>query len=188
MGRVEVLSSSCDLLSLRRRVGMIFQKPSPFPFSIYKNIDLPLKEHGVKSKSAREERLVSSLKSVGLWKEVENRLHSSALNLSGGQQQRLCIARTIALEPEVILMDEPCSALDPIASGVVEDLICSLRGSYTVVVVTHNLSQAKRISDDVAFFWLKDGTGALIEHGPCEAIFSRPDHELTAAYVNGARG
>jgi len=187
MGQVEISSTKCDTHSLRKRVGMIFQKPSPFPFSIRKNIALPLQEHGV-SKKDIDEKIEKALRDVGLWGEVQNRLNESACNLSGGQQQRLCIARAIALEPEIILMDEPCSALDPISSGVVEELILSLRGNYTVVVVTHNLAQAKRISDNVAFFWLKNGTGALIEHGSVEKIFNSPEHELTESYISGARG
>ena len=188
MGTVHVSSKNCDTHSLRRRVGMIFQKPSPFPFSIRKNISLPLQEHGITNKKTLDEKIEKALRDVGLWHEVKNRLDESASNLSGGQQQRLCIARAIALEPEVILMDEPCSALDPISSGIVEELILSLRGNYTVIVVTHNLAQAKRISDNVAFFWLENGAGALIEHGSVEKIFNEPEHSLTEAYISGARG
>ena len=177
-----------DVITLRRRVGMIFQKPNPFPLSIRKNIELPLREHGVRQRAAREEIVETVLKDVGLWLEVKDRLNASALALSGGQQQRLCIARALALKPDVILFDEPCSALDPISSGVVEDLIAGLRGRFTVVIVTHNLAQARRIADDVALFWMQNGAGRLIEFGLCRQIFEAPEHELTAAYVNGIRG
>jgi phosphate transport system ATP-binding protein len=177
-----------DVIALRRRVGMIFQKPNPFPLSIRKNIELPLREHGVRQRVACEEIVEAVLKDVGLWPEVKDRLNASALALSGGQQQRLCIARALALKPDVILFDEPCSALDPISSGVVEDLIAGLRHRFTVVIVTHNLAQARRIADDVALFWMQNGAGRLIEFGPCQQIFEAPEHELTAAYVNGIRG
>ena len=174
--------------SLNRRVGMIFQKPNPFPFSIWKNLALPLKEHGVTHRAELDAIIESTLQSVGLWHEVKDRLHTSALALSGGQQQRLCIARTLALKPEVILLDEPCSALDPLSSGTVEDYIASLKGTYTVVIVTHNLAQACRIADWTACFWVQNDSGCLIEHGPTEHIFSCPTHELTAAYVGGKKG
>ena len=177
-----------DAMSLRRRVGMIFQKPSPFPLSIRRNLDLPLREHGVKDKRERQDRLEATLRDVGLWNEVCDRLDSSALALSGGQQQRLCIARALVLRPEVILFDEPCSALDPISSGVVEDLIADLRGRYTVVIVTHNLAQARRIADHTAFFWLVDGAGQLVESGPTTELLESPKDPLTRAYVSGARG
>ncbi len=177
-----------DVIALRRRVGMIFQKPNPFPLSIRKNIELPLREHGVRQRAACEEIVEMVLKDVGLWLEVKDRLNASALALSGGQQQRLCIARALALKPDVILFDEPCSALDPISSGVVEDLIAGLRSRFTVVIVTHNLAQARRIADDVALFWMQNGAGRLIEFGSCQQIFEAPAHELTAAYVNGIRG
>ncbi len=185
LGQTDILSPKCDLNSLRRRVGMIFQKPSPFPFSIWKNIEIALKEHKISNK---EQIIEESLKAVGLWHEVKDRLHSSALRLSGGQQQRLCIARALALKPEVLLMDEPCSALDPIASGVVEDMIAQMRGSFTIIIVTHNLAQARRISDTTSFFWTKNGVGELIEHQETEKIFSNPQHELTASYISGLRG
>jgi phosphate transport system ATP-binding protein len=135
-----------------------------------------------------EQRISTALRDVGLWDEVRDRLDSPAQALSGGQQQRLCIARALVLEPEVLLMDEPCSALDPIASGVVEDLIQRLRGRYTVVIVTHNLAQARRIANYAAFFWMKERVGQLIEFGRCQALFEAPREELTAAYVSGARG
>ncbi len=188
IGDTEVLDPATDVVALRRRVGMIFQKPNPFPLSIRRNLELPLKEHGVRDRDQRQAIARRALAGVGLWDEVSGRLESSALALSGGQQQRLCLARALALEPEVVLLDEPCSALDPISSGVVEDLIASLRGRYTVVIVTHNLAQARRIADRVAFFWVRDGVGRLIEEGEADRIFEQPADELTAAYVRGARG
>ena len=177
-----------DVQALRRRIGMIFQKPNPFPLSIRRNIQMPLREHGIKDRSVLEAKMETALKDVGLWDEVKDRLDSSALALSGGQQQRLCIARALALEPKILLMDEPCSALDPLSSAVVEDLIQSLRGRYTVVIVTHNLAQARRIANYAGFFWAKERTGKLVEFGRCQQIFEFPAHELTAAYVSGARG
>ncbi len=188
IGETEVLDPATDVVALRRRVGMIFQKPNPFPLSILRNLELPLKEHGVRDRDERLHRTRRALADVGLWDEISGRLDASALDLSGGQQQRLCLARALALEPEVVLLDEPCSALDPISSGVVEDLIVSLRGRYTVIIVTHNLAQARRIADRVAFFWVRDGAGRLIEDGETDRIFEAPEDELTAAYVRGARG
>ena len=185
---LDVLNPRTDLLALRRRVGMIFQKPNPFPVSIRRNFELPLKEHGLRGRDQVDAVVERSLRDVGLWDEVKDRLGESALTLSGGQQQRLCIARALALEPEVILCDEPCSALDPVSSGVVEDLIVGLRGPYTVIIVTHNLAQARRIADRAACFWVREGCGRLIEEGCCDDLFEKPRHELTAAYVQGARG
>jgi phosphate transport system ATP-binding protein len=184
----EILHPQCDLLALRRRVGMIFQKPNPFPLSIRRNLDLPLKEHGVGGREEREGRIETALRDVGLWEEVHDRLDASATGLSGGQQQRLCIARALVLEPRVILFDEPCSALDPLASGVVEDLIHSLKGRYTVVIVTHNLAQARRIADSTALFWAVGGAGRLVEEAATEAFFTAPAEALTREYVSGARG
>ncbi len=186
LGTLDVLDPKIDLIALRRRVGMIFQKPNPFPFSIWKNIAFPLKEHGIKNRDRIDSIIETTLQDVGLWDEVKDRLHDSALALSGGQQQRLCIARALALQPEALLMDEPCSALDPISSGIVEDLILSLRERYTVLVVTHNLGQAKRISDYVAFFWVQHDSGRLIEFGSVEQVFESPQHSLTAAYLQAA--
>jgi phosphate transport system ATP-binding protein len=188
LGDTDVLHPSRDVMALRRRVGMIFQRPNPFPLSIRRNLALPLREHGVTDREELERRIYSALRDVGLWEEVRDRLDSPALALSGGQQQRLCIARALVLEPEVLLMDEPCSALDPLASGVVEDLIRGLRGRYTIVIVTHNLAQARRIANYAAFFWMKERVGQLIEFGRCQALFESPRDELTAAYVSGARG
>ncbi len=192
-GRIRINGSDIhgparDVQALRRQIGMVFQKPTPFPLSIYRNIELPLHEHGVKRRVDTVAIIEQVLRDVGLWDEVHDRLHSSALSLSGGQQQRLCIARALALNPRILLMDEPCSALDPIASGIVEDLISRLRGRYTIVIVTHNLAQARRIANYAAFFWIRGQAGSLVEFGHCRQIFESPAHELTAAYVNGARG
>lgn len=188
IGALEVLDKRINTIALRRRVGMIFQKPNPFPLSIWKNLELPLQEHGIRNREQTKAIIETTLRDVGLWEEVKDRLQTSALALSGGQQQRLCIARALALQPQVLLLDEPCSALDPISSGVVEDLILSLRNRYTLLVVTHNLAQAKRIADKAALFWVQDNVGQLIEIGAVEQIFNSPQHPLTAAYVTGARG
>lgn len=194
----DVHEKACDLLTLRRTVGMIFQKPNPFATSVLKNLTMPLKEHGMRKRSDREATAEAVLRDVGLWDEVKDRLHHSALAMSGGQQQRLCIARALALRPKVLLMDEPCSALDPIASGVIEDLILQLRGGcratggdaepLTILVVTHNLAQARRIADDTAVFWVRGGAGAMIEAGPTEDVFEQPRQDETRAYIAGLRG
>lgn len=188
LGGISIHAPGTEVLQLRRRVGMVFQRPNPFPFSILHNLDLPLREHGVRAASERRDRAEQALREVGLWPEVRDRLQTPALSLSGGQRQRLCIARAIVLQPEVLLMDEPCSALDPQASATVEDLIQSWRRRYTVVLVTHNLAQARRVADHVAMFWTREGSGELIEHGSVENIFGRPGHPLTAAYVEGRQG
>ena len=187
-GSQEVLTPQIDTIALRRRIGMIFQKPNPFPLSIWKNLAFPLREHGIKNREQVDEIIETTLQDVGLWHEVKERLSASALGLSGGQKQRLCIARALVLKPEILLLDEPCSALDPISSGLVEDLIVSLRGRYTQLIVTHNLAQARRIADYVGFFWVENGVGRLIEYGPVREIFEAPQQELTAAYINGIRG
>ena len=184
----EILAAKTDVLMLRRRIGMIFQRPNPFPLSIRRNLDMPLQEHGFKDKADRARRIEQALRDVGLWHEVCDRLDAPALGLSGGQQQRLCIARALVLEPEILLMDEPCSALDPLSSGVVEDLIQRLGGRYTVIIVTHNLAQARRIANYTAFFWMQDQVGKLIEFGACQQLFDAPADSLTAAYINGTRG
>jgi phosphate transport system ATP-binding protein len=184
----DIYDKKTDPRMLRKKVGMIFQKPNPFPLSIWKNIALPLKQHGEFTHSEIDELVERALKDVGLWPEVKDRLHSPALALSGGQQQRLCIARAIALKPEILLFDEPCSALDPAASGCVEELISSLRKHYTVLIVTHNLAQARRIADRTGVFWTKDGVGQLVELGKTEQIFLAPVHPQTVAYVSGMRG
>jgi phosphate transport system ATP-binding protein len=188
MNQSNVLAPTIDLLHLRRQVGMIFQKPTVFPFSIKKNLELPLREHGKHARETWSTMIETTLQHVGLWDEVKDRLNQSAQGLSGGQQQRLCLARALILSPEVLLLDEPCSALDPISSRIVEDLIVSLRGRYTMIMVTHNLAQARRIADHVALFWSVDGIGQLIETGSAQNLFESPQHELTAAYISGARG
>jgi len=185
---LDVLAPHTDVIRLRRRVGMIFQKPNPFPLSIWKNLEFPLREHGLRDRKQIATNIQTVLRDVGLWGEVKDRLHSPALALSGGQQQRLCIARALVLSPDVLLMDEPCSALDPLSSGVVEDLIVGLRGRYTVLIVTHNLAQARRIADYAALFWVQNGAGQLIEAGKTKQIFEEPRESLTQAYVSGMRG
>ncbi|WP_420427354.1 phosphate ABC transporter ATP-binding protein [Algiphilus sp.] len=187
MADQDVLAADCDTVQLRRRVGMIFQKPNPFPLSVRRNIELALIEHGY-AREARETIIEGVLRDVGLWAEVCDRLDRSALQLSGGQQQRLCIARALALEPEVLLMDEPCSALDPMASGVVEDLILRLGQRLTVIIVTHNLQQAQRIADVTGAFWTEDGVGRLVEWGSTEQVFEQPQDARAAAYVQGRCG
>lgn len=184
----DVLDKRLDVLALRRKIGMIFQKPNPFPLSIRRNLELPLREHGIHRREALDNKVETALRNVGLWDEVRDRLDSSALALSGGQQQRLCIARALVLEPSVLLMDEPCSALDPISSGVVEELILRLCGRYTIVIVTHNLAQARRIANYAAFFWMRERVGKLIEFGSCRPLFDTPINPLTAAYVSGTSG
>jgi phosphate transport system ATP-binding protein len=188
IGDLDVFNSKTNLLHLRRRVGMIFQRPNPFPLSVWKNIDLTLKQHGIRDNHVRAEKTEGAIRAVGLWDEVKDRLHGSALALSGGQQQRLCIARAIVLDPEVMLFDEPCSALDPISMRVVEDLIKSFRQKFTVVVVTHNLAQARRIADATAVFWANNGVGYLVEYGPTEKIFGDPQSKITQNYLSGEDG
>ena len=183
-----VLAPTTNVLHLRRTVGMIFQKPTVFPFTIRKNLELPLREHGTHDRTLLASAIEAALQQVGLWNEVKDRLDRPAQALSGGQQQRLCLARALVLSPDVLLLDEPCSALDPISSGIVEDLIVSLRGCYTVLIVTHNLAQARRIADHVVFFWSFNGVGRLVEYGSAQHIFESPREELTAAYISGLRG
>jgi len=173
-----------DVIGLRKRIGMVFQKPNPFPMSIYDNITYGPKCQGIKDKLILKEIVESSLKQAALWEEVKDRLKDSALSLSGGQQQRLCIARTIAMKPEVILMDEPTSALDPVATAKIEDLIVELKQNYTIVIVTHNMQQAARISDKTAFFFM----GELIEYGDTNRVFSTPKHKQTENYITGRFG
>jgi phosphate transport system ATP-binding protein len=182
---VNIYDDKVDVVPLRAQVGMVFQKPNPFPKSIYDNIAYGPKIHGLaESKSDLDEIVEISLQKAGLWSEVKDRLDQPGPGLSGGQQQRLCIARTIAVNPEVILMDEPCSALDPIATAVIEDLIDELREQYTIVIVTHSMQQASRVSQRTAYFHLGD----LIEIGPTEVIFTNPRHELTQDYITGRFG
>ncbi len=183
----------CDIQTvaptrLRRKIGMVFQEPTPFPLSIYQNLAFPLREHGVRHPQERDRLIEDALRDAGLWNEVKDRLNSPAQALSGGQQQRLCLARTLALKPQILLLDEPCSALDPIASETVETAIARLRGHYTVAIVTHNLAQARRLADRLAVFWWVDGAGQLIEVGTTADLFSQPSHPLTQAYLSGRRG
>jgi phosphate transport system ATP-binding protein len=181
---VNINAPEVDVIELRRRVGMVFQKSNPFPKSIYENIAYGLRIGGVRAKAVIDNTVESSLKGAALWDEVKNRLHESALGLSGGQQQRLCIARALAVKPEVILMDEPCSALDPIATAKVEELIDELKDQFTIVIVTHNMQQATRCSDMTAFFYL----GNLVEFGPTGKIFSNPSQKQTEDYISGRFG
>ncbi len=181
----DILEPSEDLLALRRRIGMVFQRANPFPLSIRRNFELPLREHGV-PRAEFGGIMEASLREVGLWEEVRERLDTPARNLSGGQQQRLCIARTLALNPEVILFDEPCSALDPLSSGVVEECIAKLRGRLTVLIVTHNLAQARRLAQRVAVFWLREGAGTIVDQGEAPAIFDDPSDADARRYLTGA--
>lgn len=173
-----------EVISLRKRVGMVFQKSNPFPKSIYENVIYSLRVAGQNNKSSLDETVEQSLKGAALWEEVKDRLQESALGLSGGQMQRLCIARAIANRPEILLMDEPCSALDPVATGKIEDLIRELRNDYTIVIVTHNMQQAARISDFTAFFYL----GRLIEYDTTVKMFTNPSQKQTEDYVTGRFG
>ena len=185
MDGANINDPSIDPVLLRSRVGMVFQKPNPFPKSIYDNVAYGPRLHGLADKKYDLDEIVeNSLRSAGLWNEVKDRLHSSGTGLSGGQQQRLCIARTIAVSPEVVLMDEPCSALDPIATAKIEELIDELSESYTIAIVTHSMQQAARVSHRTAYFHL----GRLIEVNDTETVFTKPEHELTEAYITGRFG
>jgi len=181
---VNIYDPRVDAIELRKRVGMVFQKSNPFPKSIYDNITYGLRIQGERNKTRLDEVVEKSLRGAALWDEVKDRLHESALGMSGGQQQRLCIARAIAVEPEIILMDEPCSALDPIATAKVEELIHDLKKQFTIVIVTHNMQQAARVSDRTAFFYL----GKLIEYAETKVIFMQPANAQTEAYVSGRFG
>jgi phosphate transport system ATP-binding protein len=182
---VDVYAPGTDVVGLRRRVGMVFQKSNPFPKSIFENVAYGVRLNGlVDTRAQLQERVEESLRQSALWDEVKDRLHESALALSGGQQQRLCIARALAIKPEVLLMDEPASALDPIATQRIEELIYQLKRDYTIVIVTHNMQQAARVSDDTAFFWL----GKLVEFDKTERIFTAPSEKLTEDYVTGRFG
>jgi phosphate transport system ATP-binding protein len=180
----DIYAPDVDVVNLRSRIGMVFQKPNPFPKTIFENIAYGMKVNGIRKKSEIEGRVERSLKQAALWEEVKDRLDDSALGLSGGQQQRLCIARALAVEPEVLLMDEPCSALDPIATQKIEELIHQLKASYTIIIVTHNMQQAARVSDITAFFYL----GKLIEVGGTDALFTRPRLKQTEDYITGRFG
>jgi phosphate transport system ATP-binding protein len=179
-----IYDASVDVIELRKRMGMVFQKPNPFPMSIYENVIYPLRIDGERSRSVLEQVCEQSLRGAALWDEVKDRLDENALGLSGGQQQRLCIARAIAAEPEVLLLDEPCSALDPIATGKIEDLIRELRGDYSILIVTHNMQQAQRCSDHTALMYL----GQVLEYGPTLSIFTNPHLRETEDYVTGRFG
>lgn len=179
-----IYDASVDVIELRKRMGMVFQKPNPFPMSIYENVIFPLRIDGVRNRRLLDEVCETSLRGAAIWDELKDRLQDSALGLSGGQQQRLCIARAIAAEPEVLLLDEPCSALDPIATGKIEDLIQELKGDYSILMVTHNMQQASRASDFTAFMYL----GRLVEYGPTGTIFTKPHLSETQDYVTGRFG
>jgi phosphate transport system ATP-binding protein len=179
-----IYDPAVDVIELRKRMGMVFQKPNPFPMSIFENVVYPLRVDGIRDKAVLEEVCEQSLRGAALWEEAKDRLHQIALGLSGGQQQRLCIARAIAAAPEVLLMDEPCSALDPIATGKIEDLIHELKGEYSIVIVTHNMQQASRVSDYTALMYL----GHLIEYGPAEDMFTNPILKETSDYITGRFG
>jgi phosphate transport system ATP-binding protein len=188
-GRIEldgldINGKAVDVIELRRRVGMVFQKPTPFPKSIYENVAYGLRIAGVRQKGVLDEAVEQSLRRAALWDEVKDRLRASALGLSGGQHQRLCIARAIAVNPEIILMDEPCSALDPRSTTRIEDLIGQLRGQYTIIIVTHNMQQAARVSDWAAFLY----EGVLVEYGATEKIFTKPEKKETEDYITGRFG
>ncbi|ODS56475.1 MAG: phosphate ABC transporter ATP-binding protein [Acidobacteria bacterium SCN 69-37] len=181
----DIYAPGTDVVALRRKVGMVFQKSNPFPKSIFENVAYGLRVNGLQgNRSELNERVEESLRAAAIWDEVKDRLHQSALSLSGGQQQRLCIARTLAIQPEVVLMDEPASALDPMATQRIEELIFELKKTYTIVIVTHNMQQAARVSDRTAFFWL----GRLIEYGPTDRLFTNPQEKLTEDYVTGRFG
>lgn len=179
-----IYAPGTDVVLLRKRIGMVFQKPNPFPKSVYENVAYGPRVHGIKDRKELDRIVEKSLKDAALWEEVRDRLNNSALGLSGGQQQRLCIARTLAVGPEVILMDEPCSALDPIATAKIENLIEKLKQDYTVIIVTHNMQQAARASDDTGFMYL----GKLVEFGSTKQIFEHPEEDLTENYITGRFG
>ena len=184
VGELDVYAPDTDLVELRRRVGMVFQKPNPFPQSIFDNVAFGPRLHGLTDRERLGEIVERSLRRAALWDEVRDRLTGSALELSGGQQQRLCIARALAVEPEVLLMDEPCSALDPIATAKIEELIHELKSEYTIAIVTHNMQQAARVSDFTAFLYL----GRLVEFAPTEKMFTKPDRQETEDYITGRFG
>lgn len=178
---VNILDKNINVIALRKEIGMVFQKPNPFPKSIYNNITHALRFYGIKEKEVLDQIVEETLKKAALWDEVKDRLHESALSLSGGQQQRLCIARTLAMEPNILLLDEPASALDPISNAKIEELIVELKNNYSIVIVTHNMHQAARISDKTAFFL----NGEVIEYDDTEVIFTAPKKQKTEAYISG---
>ncbi len=181
---LNIVGKGADPIAIRMRIGMVFQKPNPFPKSIYENVAYGLKLKGIKKKSILDEKVEAALRSAALWEEVRDRLYESAYSLSGGQQQRLCIARAIAPEPEVLLFDEPTSALDPISTAKIEELVVELKKKLTIVIVTHNMQQAARVSDYTAFMYM----GQLVEFGPTEKIFTKPTQQLTEDYITGRFG
>jgi len=184
LGDKDIYDKNIDVVDIRRQIGMVFQKPNPFPKSIFENISYGLKVNGIKDKDYIASKVEESLKKAALWNEVKDRLNESALSLSGGQQQRLCIARCIAVEPDVILFDEPCASLDPSSTSKIEDLIIELKRNYTIVIVTHNMQQAARVSDFTAFFYL----GELVEYDLTNIIFTRPANKTTEDYITGRFG
>ena len=184
LDQVNIYDEQVDVVALRKRVGMVFQRPNPFPLSIFENVVYGPRIHGIKNKARLEEIAERSLRGAALWEEVKERLNSAALQLSGGQQQRLCIARLLAVEPEVLLMDEPASALDPISTGKIEDLILELKKNYTIIIVTHNLQQAARISNYLGFFLL----GKMVEFGMTQTMMTNPQESETEAYLTGRFG
>jgi len=188
LGERNILDRTIDVVELRRHVGMIFQRPNLFPMTIRRNLELPLREHGWRDARKRSQKVEQTLLDVGLWDEVKDRLDRPALTLSGGQQQRLCLARALILDPEVILLDEPCSALDPISTGVVEELLVRLREKCTLVIATHNLGQARRISDRCALLWGDADGGRLVEEAETNVLFDRPQDPLTQAFLGGQIG
>ncbi len=186
---IPIYSSKIDVVELRKRVGMVFQKPNPFPISVFENVAFGPRRHGIANRAQLEEIVERSLREAALWDEVKDKLDQSGLALSGGQQQRLCIARVLAVEPEVILMDEPCSALDPLATLKIEDLMRNLAAEYTIVIVTHNMQQAARVSDMAAFMMMEqDRAGVLVEHGPTSQLFTNPKDKRTEDYITGRFG
>ena len=180
----DLYADDIDVVEIRRKIGMVFQKPNPFPKSIYDNIAYALRINGIKNKKKLSEIVEKSLKDSGLWQEIKDQINTSAMELSGGQQQRLCIARALAVEPKVILMDEPCSALDPAGTFKIEELMMELKQQYTIIIVTHNMQQAARVSNSTGFLYL----GELIEFGETNQIFTRPEHKLTENYISGRFG
>ena len=186
---INIHQQGVDVVELRKRIGMVFQKPNPFPMSIYDNVAFGPRRHGIRNRRALDDIVEKSLVQAALWDEVKDKLDQSGLSISGGQQQRLCIARVLAVEPEVILMDEPCSALDPIATLRIEDLMNTLAGTYTIVIVTHNMQQAARVSDMTAFLMVDDNrAGVLVEYGPTSEIFTNPKDKRTEDYITGRFG
>lgn len=186
---INIYDKLVDVVELRKRVGMVFQKPNPFPMSVFENVAFGPRRHGVNNRAELEEIVERSLRQAALWDEVKDKLEQSGLALSGGQQQRLCIARVLAVEPEVILMDEPCSALDPIATLKIEDLMKNLAQNYTIVIVTHNMQQAARVSDIAAFIMMEqDRAGVLVEYGPTSQLFTNPKDKRTEDYITGRFG